>query len=138
MVQCQRLDSIVDGLGMHHVDFVKIDTEGWEGPVLESMGDLLEPQSVGSILLEASPEFGDLGYLDELVRRGFSVHTLSRVGNSAPNSRPPLANILLQRCERAMRCRGSESVPLGTSRRDLVSTMNPRRHPTPPRQGHHD
>lgn len=41
MVECRSLDSLIQGIGVKSLDFVKIDTEGAEFRVLEGMDNLL-------------------------------------------------------------------------------------------------
>jgi FkbM family methyltransferase len=77
-VTCSRLDDVLRSRAIHHVDLLKIDTEGWEGPVLESLGNYLSGERVRAILLEASPEFGDLGYVNDLLSNpGYKVFGIS-------------------------------------------------------------
>lgn len=40
-VPLRRLDSVLPSLNVSHIDFLKIDTEGAEYPILEGLGDLL-------------------------------------------------------------------------------------------------
>lgn len=66
-----RVDVIrlADRVPPHHLTraIVKIDVEGYEAEVLQGMD--LDHSFEGVLLLEVSPEFGSVGYVDELLQR---------------------------------------------------------------------
>jgi FkbM family methyltransferase len=75
-VQITTLDRYAELNEIHHVDFLKIDTEGYETAVLRGGTSLLREKRVALILLEWCPEL--------LVRAGSSAdelwHTINGLG----------------------------------------------------------
>lgn len=53
-VPCVRLDTFMNGANIHFVDFLKIDTQGFDFAVVRSLGDRL--RDVGKIQLECSTD----------------------------------------------------------------------------------
>ena len=55
LIEVRTMDSITTELGLNRVDFLKIDTEGYELKVLEGSRRLLETQAISMIYLESEP-----------------------------------------------------------------------------------
>jgi FkbM family methyltransferase len=72
-VPCVGLDELLENQDIARVDFLKVDVEGWEERVFESASRYLSEGRIGYILAEVSPNFGDTGYVDELIAGGFSA-----------------------------------------------------------------
>lgn len=60
-VPVRRLDSVLAELGLAHVDFAKVDTEGFEMPVLRGMADALEARRIGCVQFEYGGTWLDAG-----------------------------------------------------------------------------
>ncbi len=56
IVPVKSLNSILSNFEIEHCDLLKIDTEGYEFFVLESLGDRLHPNSIKYIITEYGPE----------------------------------------------------------------------------------
>ena len=63
-VEVRKMDSLAaDFFKDQSVALLKIDTEGYEGYVIDGARDLLESGKVEIIVMEVSPNFGDISYL---------------------------------------------------------------------------
>ena len=51
-IESRRLDSFVRQAGVNRIDFLKVDTQGFELEVLSGAGDFLNPESIGLVQLE--------------------------------------------------------------------------------------
>lgn len=85
-VDVRRLDDLDVIPRSKAIDVMKVDVEGWEGSVLAGAGELFADPRVGALMLEASPEFGPLDYLQPLLDHGRytswairAVHSRSRL-----------------------------------------------------------
>ena len=66
-VDIAKLDSLCEALHIVHARLVKIDTEGYEGPVLRGATELLTTGRVDFVLVEMSPEIAIDNGKDEIV-----------------------------------------------------------------------
>lgn len=80
-VPVRRLDSVLAELGLDHVDFAKVDTEGYELPVLQGLSGALAARAVdcvqfeyGGTWLDARRRLQDACRLFE--SHGYAVHRL--------------------------------------------------------------
>ncbi len=79
MVRTARLDRYLQHLGVERIDFIKIDVEGAELPILEGAGDYLSGSSRPAVFFEAFlPNSIQFGYapedlVDFLCKRGYAV-----------------------------------------------------------------
>jgi len=96
-VDVRRLDSVIaeyfDG---QHVSLLKIDTEGYESHVIGGANKLLKSGLVEIIIMEVSPNFGDVSYLksfSQLLGASYHWFTLEESGNFKRN--PSLYRISL-------------------------------------------
>jgi len=77
-VSVDTLDHIAGELGLRHIDFVKIDTEGAELEILKGAEDILNSDGIKlsiaayHMLPDGSPEFPHI--IDYLRTRGFQIH----------------------------------------------------------------
>lgn len=86
-VPVRPLDEII---GTRTVDVVKIDVEGFEPQVLEgAVGLLADPERLGGLLLEVSPEFGSVEYAAHLVDALDGSHEAHLVGEAGRFVRRP-------------------------------------------------
>ena len=83
-VDVRKLDSIIleyyDGMS---ISLLKIDTEGYESHVISGANKLLESGLVEIIIMEVSPNFGDVSYLKnlkQLLGLGYNWFTLQESG----------------------------------------------------------
>lgn len=73
VVRLDRCPAVPD----HEIDLMKIDTEGYEGEVLQGAERLFDQGLVRAVLLEVSPNFGSIDYLQRFIgRHAFSAYTL--------------------------------------------------------------
>jgi FkbM family methyltransferase len=89
-VTVTRLDTCI-AIPEGDIDLIKIDTEGYEAQVLEGARGLLEARRVRAILLEVSPNFGPIDYVDRFAQEyDLTPYTLGyEVGlRYAPQGRP--------------------------------------------------
>lgn len=56
MVPSVRLDTILRNVDLPVVDCLKVDVEGYECQVLESLGEFLKPETVKTVICEYGPE----------------------------------------------------------------------------------
>ena len=84
-VDVRRLDSLIaeyfDG---QPISLLKIDTEGYESHVIDGAKKLLESGLIEIIIMEVSPNFGDVSYLknvDQLLGNRYNWFTLEESGN---------------------------------------------------------
>ncbi|MHA6129398.1 FkbM family methyltransferase [Pseudomonas fluorescens group sp. PF-1] len=82
-VEITRLDKFLIGAGFSHIDFIKIDAQGVDIKVLESLGDLLKnvdagmleaPTTRGTALYSNEPTLKDV--LDFLEKNGFEPYAI--------------------------------------------------------------
>lgn len=66
-VDVRRLDELDVLPASAEIDVMKVDVEGWEQSVIAGAGPVLADARVGALMLEASPEFGALDYLQSLL-----------------------------------------------------------------------
>ena len=99
VVDVRRLDSLIveyfDGLA---VSLLKIDTEGYESHVIGGANKLLESGLIEIIIMEVSPNFGDVSYLKNvncLLGDGYHWFTLEESGKF--KRKPSLHRISLER-----------------------------------------
>lgn len=83
-VDVRRLDSLIaeyfDG---QSISLLKIDTEGYESQVIGGANKLLESGLIEIIVMEVSPNFGDISYLNnvsQLLGTGYQWFTLDESG----------------------------------------------------------
>lgn len=103
VVRLDRCPAVPD----QEIDLMKIDTEGYEGEVLQGAERLFDQGLVRAVLLEVSPTFGSINYLKRFIERyALSAYTLGykRRLTYRPNLAPyqeanvrGQANILLTR-----------------------------------------
>jgi FkbM family methyltransferase len=76
-VAVRRLDEVPQVMDAGEIDFLKVDVEGWESEVFAGATRLLESHRIRAALVEVSPAYGPVGYVDDLVEddayRGFRV-----------------------------------------------------------------
>jgi FkbM family methyltransferase len=65
-VEVRTLDSVMETCGVSRVSLLKIDTEGFESEVIKGGGSTFKSQRVDTVVMEASPNFGPIGFLSEL------------------------------------------------------------------------
>lgn len=58
-----RGDSYCRDNGISHIDLLKVDVEGFEGPVLEGFGDMLTPEVIRCVQFEYGYGNGDIRWL---------------------------------------------------------------------------
>lgn len=97
-VYVRRLDSLI---GEHFVgqpvSLLKIDTEGYESQVIDGANKLLESGLIEILVMEVSPNFGDVSYLkyvNLLLGAGYQWFTLAESGKLKRN--PSLVRVSLQ------------------------------------------
>jgi FkbM family methyltransferase len=88
-IKIRRFDEVCVALGLSHVDFIKIDVQGYEPQVFAGMGDSLKRLRVRTILMEFWP-YGiryaggsPRGLLDLVQAHGFVLHELGEQGEVA-------------------------------------------------------
>jgi FkbM family methyltransferase len=80
LVPCSRLDELVTESGIGVINLLKIDVEGWEDRVIRSGEALFDAGAVKFMLIEVSPEFAPIDYVDSLIQvRGFSAFAVTSV-----------------------------------------------------------
>lgn len=82
-VTLRRLDSVLPSLGVSHVDFLKIDTEGAEYPILQGLGEML--WNVDNIAMETHAKYQKGVETDEQLKQllesyGFRTKKTSHYG----------------------------------------------------------
>ena len=97
-VDVRRLDSLIaeyfDGVP---VSLLKIDTEGYENHVIGGANKLLESGLIEIIIMEVSPNFGDVSYLKDVIQLlgdGYHWFTLEESGKF--KRKPSLHRISLE------------------------------------------
>jgi FkbM family methyltransferase len=70
-VSVRRLDDPEFALAGQEIAVLKIDVEGAEAQVLTGAGRILTDQQARAILVESSPEFGSIAFVDELRDLGY-------------------------------------------------------------------
>ncbi len=86
-ITVERLDDFVKKERVSHIDLLKIDTEGFELPVLRGAEELLEKQAVSTIICEAgfmrtntrNTYFGDIN--DFLESKGYALFEICEMGH---------------------------------------------------------
>lgn len=90
-VDVMRLDAL-PGVPPGDIDVLKIDTEGYEEKVLAGAAGWLEARRVRSILLEVSPDFGDVGFVGKAaLAHGFAIFKIGYSGGL--RYRPTVAEV---------------------------------------------
>jgi FkbM family methyltransferase len=69
-IESRRLDLFAQQVGVRRIDFLKVDTQGFELQVLAGAGDLLNPEGIGLVQLEMlfSPLYQDQASPSEIFR----------------------------------------------------------------------
>lgn len=68
-IQVRTLDSVLMDLDPNsRISILKIDTEGFEAQVIAGATRLLASQQIEMIVMEVSPNFGEVGYLKDVHR----------------------------------------------------------------------
>ena len=84
-VQVRKLDSVLqEYIGNNLISLLKIDTEGYEAQVVNGAADTLASGKIEIIIMEVSPNFGSvnyLNYLSQLLDQKYSWFTLSEQGS---------------------------------------------------------
>jgi FkbM family methyltransferase len=84
LVEVRKMDSLAATfLEDHSVSLLKIDTEGYESHVIDGARNLLGSGNVEMIVMEVSPNFGDVSYLrtiKELVGARYVWFALEEIG----------------------------------------------------------
>lgn len=97
-VEVRKLDSVLsDYSEIQTVSLLKIDTEGYESNVIAGSHNLLQSGLVEIIIMEVSPNFGDINYLrefKELLGSNYHWFSLDEIGRF--KSRFSLQNISLE------------------------------------------
>ena len=76
-VPVRTLDEVVDEFGVSRCALLKVDVEGWEAAVLDGGASSIESGRFRSMVIEASPEFGTVTYLERWIRDpGNAVFTI--------------------------------------------------------------
>jgi FkbM family methyltransferase len=98
-VDVRRLDSIVAEYSASlPVSLLKIDTEGYESHVIDGASQLLESGLVEIIVMEVSPNFGEVSYLREVHQLlGDSYHWFTLDESGTFKRKPCLRTISLER-----------------------------------------
>ena len=98
-VDVRRLDSLLaEYFDSSPVSLLKIDTEGYESHVIGGANKLLESGLIEMIIMEVSPNFGDVSYLKnvkQLLGEGYHWFTLEESGKF--KRKPSLLRISLER-----------------------------------------
>jgi FkbM family methyltransferase len=101
-VQVTTLDGYAADCEIHHIDFLKLDVEGYEPAVLRGAAGLLKRQAIGTILFEWCPPllrragFDPRELLDELHAAGYGVFEIAEAGEVV---KARSAEALLNACE---------------------------------------
>jgi len=104
-VQVRTLDSVLfETHERESISLLKIDTEGFEGQVLSGAQMTLKSKKVEILILEVSPNFGDISYLKDLARvlnGNYVWFTLNERGfiKRKPDLRPIDLDLALSRME---------------------------------------
>ena len=97
-IRVRTLDSVlVDHDSNSSISILKIDTEGFEAQVISGSTILLASQRIEMLVMEVSPNFGDVGYLKDVHKhlgRAYLWFSLDETGWI--KRRPLLTNISLQ------------------------------------------
>lgn len=84
-VQVRKLDSVLqEYLGKNLISLLKIDTEGYEAQVVNGAADTLATGKIEIIIMEVSPNFGSvdyLNYLSQLLDQKYGWFVLSERGS---------------------------------------------------------
>jgi len=84
-VQVRKLDSVLqEYLGNNLISLLKIDTEGYEAQVVNGAADTLVSGKTEIIIMEVSPNFGSvdyLNYLSQLLEQKYGWFVLSEQGS---------------------------------------------------------
>lgn len=84
-VEVRRLDSLIaEYFDNVPISLLKIDTEGYESHVIGGAKKLLESGQIEIIIMEISPNFGDVSYLNDVTKllgEGYHWFTLEESGN---------------------------------------------------------
>ena len=126
-VDVRRLDSLIaDYFVGKSVSLLKIDTEGYESQVIDGANKLLASGLVEIVVMEVSPNFGDVSYLKNVSRllgAGYQWFSLEELGKF--KSKPYLHRISLnQSLNRA------EQWNLVLVRNDVFEYYCAQKHPT--------
>ena len=86
-IEVKRLDDFAKQEGIEHIDLLKIDTEGFEMPVLRGAVELLDAQAVSAVICETgfmrantrNTYFGDIN--DFLEAKGFALFGIYEMGH---------------------------------------------------------
>ena len=70
VVETRRLDTICLEAGISHVDLLKVDAQGTDLDVLDSLGSRLRPENVTCIIVEMAyhPQYDNQSHPDEILR----------------------------------------------------------------------
>lgn len=84
-VQVRKLDSILkESIGNNAVSLLKVDTEGYEAEVVNGAADTLAAGNIEIIIMEVSPNFGSvdyLNYLSQLLSQKYCWFALNELGS---------------------------------------------------------
>jgi FkbM family methyltransferase len=80
-----RLDTYIESMGIDHIDFIKIDTEGYEFEVIDSLGRYLDPTFIDFVQFEYGGTSLDAGvslrkFFTRFEASGFVVAKIMRSG----------------------------------------------------------
>lgn len=89
-VVLRTLDELVESHGIDGADLVKIDVEGHEREVLAGAERMLATAQARALLVEVSPEFGDISWVGSLLERLDDRYRAWRVGEAGALRRRPV------------------------------------------------
>lgn len=78
-VEMRTLDDVLEEQGVRNVDVLKIDVEGFDAEVLHGAERLIAEGRVGHILVEVSPEYVPVDFVDWLIATAGPQYRASRV-----------------------------------------------------------
>lgn len=86
-IKVKRLDDFAKQEGVKHIDLLKVDTEGFEMPVLRGASELLDSQAISTVICEAgfmrtntrNTYFGDIN--DFLEAKGYALFEVCEMGH---------------------------------------------------------
>lgn len=88
-VDCITLDDLFLDLDLEFIDYLKIDTEGSELPILQGCTELLKNKKIQYIQLEYGETYGDAGYtVSDVINflKSYNYDLIFKIGKSSDNN----------------------------------------------------